>query len=130
MHKGLHLGVAQNIGRLVLPDGHGFDTAAVDFGKVGSVIDGKGDDHRNQLILGHRYTEQIVGTVCNRQKLQHQRRATENGNNEPHYGGHDLALAHAQQGKNHAQRQGKQQCQEENGAGISKTFAHFQDHGG
>ena len=129
--EGLELGIAQDAGGLILTHGHGINAAAVDFREVGGIVDGKGNDHGNEFIPGYaQVRKQIVRAIGDRQELQHQGSAAQNGDDKAHHRGHDLILAHAQQGKQHAKGQGKQQGQEENGAGIAQALAHFQDHGG
>ena len=127
--EGAGPGVAQHLGSLPLAPGNGLDAAPVDLGKVSRIVDGKRDHDRDQLVADNIGTEQIIGPVCDRQQLQHQRRAAQDGDTKPCDRRHRLELAHAQKGDDHTQRQRKQKCQEKDGTGPAQTFAHLKDHG-
>ena len=129
MDKGLGLGITQHLCRFILSHRHRFDAAAIDLREIGGVVDGKGDDHGDQLVAGHRQVTEVVGAVGHGQQLQHQRRAAENGDEETGDAGDDPVFAHAQQRNDHAQRQGEQQRQKEDGAGLGKSLPHLDDHG-
>ena len=128
MDEGLRLCVAQHLRRLILSHRHGFDTAAVYLGKVGRVVDGKGDHHRDQLVARHRHIPKVIRAVGHSQQLQHQRRTAKDGDEKTGNAGDKPVLAHAQQGNDHAQGERKQQRQGENGAGFGKSLAHLHDH--
>ena len=69
--KDLGFGHAQNLPCLMLSLGNALQAAAVDFGKIGGVIDNEGELCGEEAV-GHGNPEQKPGGVQNDKKLEHQ----------------------------------------------------------
>src|SRR5699024_5458527 len=84
LEKGLLFAVSQKLGGLILSLGNGLDSRPVDLGKVSRIVQGTSQDDRGKFITSDVHAPQIERTEIPQQKLQHQRRASHNGNIELH----------------------------------------------
>ena len=122
MKKRLSARHAQHLTGLALPDGDGLNPTAEDFGEIGGVVDGKGEDGGVHAVEVH--ARQCRNGEIDGEDLQHQRRAAHHQNIQRRRHADDLAPAHAQQRHGQTERQGKQQREEENNQRVIKAARH------
>ena len=88
-------------------DGDRFDTAAVDLGKVGGVVDDKGHNGGNKApISGDGNPENQIGTIKDHDQLQHQGRAAHDRDVELDDTAQGSKLAASTEGDQQTQRKG------------------------
>ena len=105
-----------------------FNAASVDLGKIRRVIYRKCDNYGDELIFRNGKLKQIVRAVSDRDKLEHERSAAQDGYDGAGYGRDDFDFAHSEQSNDHAEGKRKQQRQEKYRAGAAHAVEHCLEH--